>query len=76
LNNICIGDCRVWAREARFDRFAQFDEADRSVRSGGSGVRKGVVVITHGAGVKNVRVNSTKVEERVDEGEKIVKVGC
>lgn len=46
LNNIWIGDCRVWAREARFDRFAQFDEVDRFDRNDGSGVGKDVVVIT------------------------------
>jgi len=34
LNNVWIGDCRVWAREARFDRFAQFDDEPRANLSG------------------------------------------
>lgn len=27
LNNVWFGDCRVWAHEARFDRFAHNDYA-------------------------------------------------
>jgi len=79
LNNIWIGDYHVWAREARFDRFEKFVEGERSDRRGGRGIGKVVeakpVVITHGVGVKNVRVASATVEDRVSEGEKIVKVG-
>jgi len=76
LNDIWIDDCRVWAREARFDRFAKHDE---EVRVSGCGVGKDgtftPVVLTHGAGVKNVRVGKKEEEERVVDEEKIVKVG-
>ena len=76
MNNIWIDDWRVLAREARFDRFAKHDE---EVRVSGCGVGKDgtftSVVLTHGAGVKNVRVGKNEEEERVVVEEKIVKVG-
>jgi len=79
LNNIWIGDWRVWAKEARFDRFAQFDEIPRAVRSGSRSEGKDMevksLVITHGVGVKNVRLGPVKADDRAYEGEKIVKVG-
>jgi hypothetical protein len=79
LNNIWIGDYRVWARVARFDRFAQFDADVKVERSGGREVGRveevRPVVITHGVGIKNVRMGKTVVEELGCEGEKIVKVG-
>ena len=34
LNNVWLGDCRVWAHEARCDRFAQFDVEPRDSFSG------------------------------------------
>jgi len=77
LNNSWIGDCRVWAREARFGRFVQFDEVPRAARSVGRSEGKDVevkpVVITHGVGVKNVRLGQVKEEVRVSEGEKLLR---
>lgn len=79
LNNVWIGDHRVWAREARFDRFAQFDVLNKNVvREGRSFGRKeggSPVVITHREGVKNVRVSKATEEERGREVVDLVKVG-
>ncbi|AES70226.2 hypothetical protein MTR_3g049960 [Medicago truncatula] len=62
LNNAWISDHRFWAREARFDRFAHHDDQNKVSIRGARGVEKGrevkLVVITHGEGVKNVRVGS------------------
>jgi hypothetical protein len=64
-----VSEFKVWAREARFDRFAQFDSDVRvsssSVRYGEKDEEVRPVVITHGAGVKNVRVAGKKEELRV-----------
>jgi len=66
LNNVWIGDFRVWAREARFDRFAQYDVDSRVPYHGGRRSENGgevkPVVITLKEGVKNVRVNKEKAE--------------
>jgi len=68
LNNVWIGDLRVWAREARFDRFAQYDVDNRvpfhGVKRSENGGEVRPVVITHGEGVKNVRVSKGKAEEK------------
>jgi len=61
LNDVWIGDCRVWAREARFDRFAQFD-VEPSVSF--SGVRVEEVV---GKGRKVVRKRGEE-EKKDSEG--------
>lgn len=74
LNNIWIDDFRVWAREARFDRFAKHDEEVRDYRRGEGKVEMTrPVVLTHAIGIKNVRVDKKEVEERVVEEEKIMK---
>lgn len=72
LNNAWISDHRFWAREARFDRFAHHDDQNKVSIRGARGVEKGrevkLVVITHGEGVKNVRVGKVKEEIREIEG--------
>ncbi|KEH25719.1 hypothetical protein MTR_6g033770 [Medicago truncatula] len=75
LNNISIGDFRVWAPNARFDRFAQHDEEVRVSRRGDG--KDGVVtpvVLTHGNGVKNVRVGKMEGEERDRQEKKIERI--
>lgn len=66
MNNAWISDFRVWAHEARFDRFAKFDSVVRVSSSSVRYVEKDKevrpVVITHVAGVKNVRVVGKKEE--------------
>lgn len=66
LNNIWIGDCRVWVREAWFNRFADFDENNRVVSKVDQIVVRGVdvnpVVITHGKGIRNVRLTTEVME--------------
>jgi hypothetical protein len=79
LNNVWIGDLKVWAREARFDRFAQHDVENKAFdndvrRVGKEGVMR-PVVITHREGVKNVRVGKLKGETRVGDGGKNMTVG-
>lgn len=68
LNNVWIGDFRIWAREARFDRFAEHDKEIGYSNSVGRNGRKSVegrpVVITHNIGVRNVRVEKGKKELR------------
>ena len=70
LNNVWIGHCRIWAREARFDRFAW----DKSVLPGvGRFLREEgkVVVRVRDEGVKNVRVgNMVQVEN--GEGDQVL----
>ena len=80
MNNVWIGDLRVWAREARFDRFAQYDVENRVPIRGGKRVENGremrPVVITHGEGVKNVRVSKEKEEvKNPEEEKKMVTIG-
>ena len=80
LNNVWIGDLSVWAPEARFDRFAQYDVENRVPIRGGKGVENGgemrPVVITHGEGVKNVRVSKEKEEVKKSRGrKKMVTIG-
>jgi len=73
LNNVWIGDFRVWAREAWFDRFEHYNAVKSPYsggRHGGVGVEVKPVVVTHGVGVKNVRVIQEKVEVRAGEEEK------
>ena len=59
MNSVWIDDCRVWAREARFDRFAHNDVVEKVssipvTKVGGIG---NAVVVTRGEGVKNVRLD-------------------
>ncbi|KEH26171.1 hypothetical protein MTR_5g049880 [Medicago truncatula] len=72
LNNIWIGDCCVWAREARFDRFATFDEDFREEKRDRSSSLRVVeakpVVITHGEGIVNVRLRKEAEVEKESEG--------
>jgi len=78
LTNVWIGDHRLWAKEARFDMFAQYDVVNRGPICGARVVGKYVVtpvVITHKEGVKNVRVSKVKEEEIVREGENLMTVG-
>ncbi|RHN51175.1 putative nucleotide-binding alpha-beta plait domain-containing protein [Medicago truncatula] len=80
LNNVWIGDRKVWAREARFDRFAQYDVENRAdvneVRRDRTEREVRPMVITHREGVKNVRVRRLEEEAREGKGEKkILKVG-
>jgi len=79
LNNVWIGDFRVWAREARFDRFAQYDVDSRVPYHGGRrseiGEEVRPVVITLQEGVRNVRVSKEKAEGKKPEGEKKVTIG-
>jgi len=76
LNNIWVGDCRVWAREARFDRFAHKDVSVVNLnvvgRNEGGEVR--LAVSRKGKGVKNVRLGIAVTEKRV-EGDNLVTVG-
>jgi hypothetical protein len=68
LNNVWIGQCRIWAREARFDRFA----SDSIVVFGDGRIfaEEGKVVVqVRGEGFKNVRVR-IMVEGGRGEGEK------
>jgi len=53
LNSVWIGDCRVWAREARYDRFAHSDAVDFKpenvvVRKEGGEARLGVLKVGEG----------------------------
>jgi len=68
LNNVWIGDRKVWARETRFDRFVQYDVKNRvhvnDVRRDETEREVKPVVITHREGVKNVRVGRLKEEAR------------
>ena len=73
LNNVWIAQCRIWAREARFDRFA----SDSSIVFGDGRIvaeEGNVVVRVRGDGVKNLRVGKT-VEGGRDEGGKKGNVG-
>jgi len=80
LNNISIGQCRILAREARYDRFAHNDvvraEGVRDVKGGVKCdfVESKPVVRGRGEGIKNVRVEQEVVEAR-GEGEIIMRVG-
>lgn len=67
LNNVWIGDFKVWAREAKFDRFAQYDDDHRVSMHGDrrdeNGGERRPVVRTNGDGVKNMRLcNFKKIE--------------
>jgi len=67
LNNVWIGLCRIWAREARFDRFVSV-----SLKDGRRKLEKEEslpVVRVTGKGVKNVRVGRSEEGKR-GEGEK------
>jgi hypothetical protein len=76
LNNIWICQCRIWAREARFDRFAS-----DSTKVNGVWKKKEeegrVVVRVRGEGVKNIRVVGKETSEGVmkKDGKEEVKVG-
>jgi len=68
LNNVWIGQCRIWAREARFDKFAS-----GSTKGGRRKQEKvDVLPVTRvtGKGIKNVRVGSREEGKR-GEGEKV-----
>jgi len=76
LNNVWLGQCRIWAREARFDRFA-FDSnhgysEERLLGDEGTVVP---VVRVKGVGIKNVRVGK-QVEGERGEGAVAEKVGA
>jgi hypothetical protein len=76
LNNIWMGQCRIWAREARFDRFAH---NDLEVRVSNEVARKEVVVrqpmVRSGVeGVKHVSGGDQKLGEK-GEGDKKVTIG-
>jgi len=76
LNNIWMGQCHIWAREARFDRFAH---NHLEVRVSNDVVRKDVVarqpVVRSGIeGVKHVSGGDQKLGEK-GEGEKKVAIG-
>jgi hypothetical protein len=76
LNNVWFGDCRVWAREARFDRFAQNDSAIVALTVVGRNKEVVVrpVVTRYGKGIKNVRLRP-KGEERRFEGDNMLRIG-
>lgn len=59
LNNVWVGDCRVWAKEARFDRFAHND----------------VVVVTSKEVVRKEGGEAVQVESRRGEGVHQVRKG-
>jgi len=62
LNNVWIGQCRIWAREARFDRFASDSKVMNDV--GRSKVEEGrAMVRVRGKGIKNIRVGKQLGEE-------------
>jgi len=67
LNNVWIGQCRIWAREERFDRFASVC-SDDGRRKRGKEESLPMVRVT-GKGVKNVRVGRLEEGKR-GEGEK------
>jgi hypothetical protein len=79
LNNVWFGHLRVWAREARFDRFAVNDKKplvmSKHVRSKVEGVvEEKEVVRANGEGEKSVRMGEEVVavvgKGRSGEGEK------
>ena len=66
VNNVWLGECRVWAKEARFDRFAHNDvvvaNSKRTVRK--EGVGAAVAAPRQGEGVKQEREDGTVVDRR------------
>jgi len=68
LNNVCIGQCQVWAREAQFDMFFLVSSEDGKRKREKEAVLP--VVRVTGKGVKNVRVGSLEEGKR-GEGEKM-----
>jgi len=74
LKNVWIGDHRVWACEALYDRFSQFDVetrvSARGVRREEVGREVKPAVITLGVGVKNVRVGEAIEVVKVDDEKK------
>ena len=72
LNKVWIGDCRVLAREACFDRFAHNDVVTRvSVIPAREEVGKGhAVVRTTGEGVKNLREGNWRRADGGEDGQK------
>jgi len=80
LNNVWLGQCRVIAHEARYDRFAHNDvvrveevrDVVKTVKHDNIEVKQ--VVRVRGEGVKNVRVGKEVVEE-LGEAENTVRVG-
>jgi len=83
LNNIWFGHLRIWAREARFDRFAANDNKPLVVSKSSKGKVEGVgrkkeVVTVTGEGGEFVRKGEglkTQGKGRRGEGEKSVSVG-
>ena len=72
LNNVWLGQCRIWAREARFDCFAS--DSNHGYSEGRLLGDEGTVVPVgrvKGVGIKNVRVGK-QVEGEIGEGEKII----
>jgi hypothetical protein len=80
LNNVWFGHLRVWAREAKFDRFAANNRKplvvskSATVTVAGDG-RKKEVVRLGGVGSREGEGASTKEVGRRGEGEKSVRVG-
>ena len=76
LNNVWIGECRVWAREARYDRFAHNDSIvgipKEVVRKETAGVRP--VRVQKGEGVNKIRLVTKGLEKQID-GESMVRIG-
>ena len=77
LNNVWIGDCRVWAREARFDRFARKDVlggfAKNSVREEHEGFK--AVWEQRGEGGSTRLVATKGVQNLHFDGDRVVRVG-
>jgi len=76
LNNVWIGECRVWAREARYDRFAHNDVAGFSkdtVKKEMAGDK--VVRDQRGEGGSTSYVATKGVENYQFDGERVVRVG-
>ena len=67
LNNVWVGDCRVWAREARFDRFAHNDLTFAKNQTDGRLDRGDAVkvVLRRDERVKQNLVGVTTLDQRV-----------
>ena len=76
LNNVWIGECRVWAHEARYDRFAHNDSivvtpevAERKEREADR-----LVTVYAGKGTKN-QTKGMNVAEKHSEGVNVLRIG-
>ena len=68
LNNVWFGDWRVWACEARYDRFAHVEGETRVANVVGKkeGGKDSAVIVVKSEGINNVRI--TKQKEVVQSG--------